>query len=136
MKFIYQLSGTGQANIRGMGNNYVPAEGETVIESDGFPDPNSLHSLTYLQDGKIQEAKQEAGRRIDDILSDWRSRRHRDQVELGMSTTITPIDYTAKQQKCQAVRDASGTIEAGIRALADRQQIIDFDVVNHPAWPA
>ncbi len=84
---------------------------------------------------KKQEIKSEASRRIEETLSDWNARRHRDQIELGVTTTLTAADYATKQQKCQSIRDASNTIESEIQSLNDPAAIENFDVANHPAWP-
>lgn len=94
-----------------------------------------LRLLDFQKDRKITEIKEEAGRRIDQTLPDWQTRRHRDQVELGVTTTLTAADYATKQQKCQSIRDASNAIEAEIQALTDRDAIIAFDITNHTAWP-
>ncbi len=91
--------------------------------------------LPALKAKKITDVKTEAARRIDAVFSDWKARRHRDHLELGVATTLTAAEYAEKQQKCQAIRDASGTIEAEIQALTDPAFVESFNVKNDPAWP-
>ncbi len=91
--------------------------------------------LPALKSKKVAEIKSEAARRINETLPDWKERRHRDQVELGVTATLTAADYTSRQQQCQTIRNASNTIEAEIQALTDPELVSGFDIANHPAWP-
>lgn len=107
----------------------------TIIEPDIDISQYQTTILSIKKKNMISKVRDEAARRINDVLPDWKARRHRDQVELGVTTTLTAADYTAMQQKCQAIRDASNTIESEIQALTDSAAVENFDVVNHSAWP-
>jgi hypothetical protein len=133
---VYRINSEGMAcDLRFEPDNYEPEIDETIIAGDTLPNPVGLHSLDYLKYLISVDVKAEAAKRINDALPEWKARRHRDQVELAVTTTLASTDYTTKQQKCQEIRDASNKIEAEIQALTERQQIIDFDITNHPAWP-
>lgn len=80
----------------------------------------------------VLEVKASAAQRINYTLPDWKARRHRDQIELGVTTTLTAKDYKAKLQICHAIRNAANTIEAEIQISSDAASI---DIVNHTAWP-
>jgi len=132
----YKKQVDGQAtDLRFVQDDYVSEVGEIVIEGDVLPQIETLHALNYLKILKIVKFKSEAARRIDAVLPDWKANRHRDQLELGASTTLSAEGYAAKQQKRQAIRDASNTIEAEIQALNEPAEIETLDIANHPAWP-
>ncbi len=134
MKIAYKTDSVGfVSDIRFVPDEYKAAIDELIIEGDVLPKPEDLHSIQALKDIRNLEVKAEAARRINDILPDWKARRHRDQVELGVTTTLT--DYVARQQKCQAIRDTSNKIETEIQALTDPAAVENFDVANHSAWP-
>ncbi len=136
MKIAYKIQVSGQAtDLRFVGDDYIASSGEIIIEGDSLPEINTLHSLDYLKQEKIAESKIEASRRINETLPDWMVNRHRDQIELGVNTTLSAEEYKLKQYKRQAVRDASNTIEAEILAISDSATCLTFDVVNHSAWP-
>jgi len=132
----YKLQANGQAtDIRFVSDDYIASVDEILIEGDVLPNPMTLHSIDYLKQLKIADTKAEAARRIEAILPDWKVNRHRDQLELAIPTTLTVEDYALKQQKRQAIRDASNVIEDYIQAITDRAEIENLDIKNHPAWP-
>lgn len=136
MKIAYKTDSAGFVNaIRFVPDDYEVVMGEVVIKGGVLPKPEDLHSIQAHKDIKKLATKAEGAKRINETLPDWMARRHRDQVELGCTTTMAAADYTARQQKCQAIRDASNTIEAEIQALSDAGVVKNFDIVNHLAWP-
>lgn len=118
-----------------VGENTIICHGLSDAESQQAYDMVIAYRIVFQKELKIQEIKAEAARRIEDTLPDWKVSRHRDQIELGVPTTLTAEEYALKQQKKQALRDASNTIEAEILALSDVDAVINFDITNHPAWP-
>ncbi|KAF0145130.1 MAG: hypothetical protein FD156_1241 [Nitrospirae bacterium] len=126
----YKIQTDGRAIDLRFVNSIEP--GDIAIEGDVIPDIHTLHSLSYIKNLKISAVKAEASKKIDVTLPDWQVRRHHDQVELGVATTLTTANYTAKQQTCQAIRDASNTIETEIQVSSDPNSI---DIANHTAWP-
>lgn len=94
--------------------------------------PEAEFTLDEVKSKMIIAVKRTAALKIDGVLPDWQTRRHREQIDVGVLTTFTQSDYTVKQQICQAIRDASNTIEAAIQASSEPESI---DVVNHTAWP-
>ncbi|MBI5205100.1 MAG: hypothetical protein HZA11_09300 [Nitrospirae bacterium] len=133
---MYKISGNGVKRI---------SDGTIIMDETGNKDwqeyqvwlaagnaPDPEFTIDELRGSRITETKRVAALKIDIVLPDWQVRRHHDQCELGVATTLTAADYTARQQACQEIRDASNTIEAEVQASSDPNSI---DVVNHTAWP-
>lgn len=89
---------------------------------------------------KMKACNREAKRRIDFVMPDWMNRRHREQQDLVTrgkrpSTKLPEAEYELKQEQCDAVRDASDTINDWIEAHPDPASITNDEIVNHIAWP-
>jgi len=128
----------GFQNFRYDGTNLILHFDDSLVMASAEQEVNTIisahlnGSLLRVSTRKITEIKKEAARRIEAILPDWQWRRHRDQVEFNVATTLTTADYMAKQQKCQAIRDASNAIESDIQVSSDPNSI---DITNHTDWP-
>jgi hypothetical protein len=133
---VYRIQLDGQAtDLRFEKDDYVLQANEMSISGDILPDIETLHSIDYLKKETIMEVKAEASRRINTVMPDWKIIKHRDQIELGVPTSLSAEEYIAKQQKRQAIRDASNIIEAEINAMTNADAISALDIAKHPAWP-
>lgn len=91
-------------------------------------------SLTELKLIKINEVKQTAKRRIERDAPDWKIMRHKDQIELGLSTDITHDEYINYLSKRQLIRSASDQIEKEIDSFNESGYIINFNIENSSKW--
>lgn len=88
---------------------------------------------------KTNICNNEAERRISLIMPDWMNRRHREQKDLVTkgkrpSTKLPEAEYELKQEQCDAVRDASDTINDWIESHADPASISNDEIVSHMVW--
>lgn len=115
-------------------------EGFTFVEVNSQAELDAIATsmtltLSELADRKVMEAKSDAARRINVFAPDYKVLRHREQIELSLPTTLAAAEYESMIQLRQAIREASNTIEAEIRAITELGLLEAFSVSSHPSWP-
>lgn len=90
------------------------ATNEKQVELKNIEDPFNLIGMTYTHEKFVETEKTEQQKQIEENNihkrflrnTDWKVIRHRDQLELGMETSMTDEEYMTLLLERQMARDA------------------------------
>ncbi|TAN61353.1 hypothetical protein EPN18_06795 [bacterium] len=98
-------------------------------------DAITLQTIDELKNELIGFVKAEASSRILLHAPDYKVLRHKEQIDAGLQTTLTSVDYSALLAVRQAIRSASKVIETEIMGISDIMGLQTFNITSNKAWP-
>ena len=147
MRYIYSMTKGRASDIRPIGKDYVPKDGEYGGQGDKLPSPEELNHPDILKEDRIKEVKFEAGKRIVTLAGvDFKQRNKLarymkllgEKVDGGTLSASEVAELTSLKAlwfRVEDIRAISNTIEAELNELSDREEILDFDIITNGLWP-